>query len=727
MITPETSRDIQTFGEIEESYFGIDDKDLRYIFTILRNGVYSNKALAIIREYMTNAQDAHVEIGKPDLPIKVTLPTTLDPRWRVRDFGPGLSKEDMVNVFTKYGKSTKTNSNSFVGHLGLGSKSAFCYADAFQIISYQNGTQRVYNAYLDETHIGKINLITELETDEPNGLEIIITIVNNDLSNFENTFCNFVVTFLPKPDIQCNDRLKSVIESSQLVFTLRGKEWGVVAGESGNKVIMGNIPYLVDTHQINNMTFKNSDVKSWLLDGYAGAKYFMLPIGSVSHTTSRESLEYNKRTVGILVEFFEECFKDYCNNLIETLDNCPSRYEARKLHTRILGSMNRPSYSRGYDYLSRHLGKGKYRNLEPNISLKSILENSNGVEISVMRYDLPWNNKVTKGESYSTIGANASEDIYLLHASTIRNRIPSRMTQYFKTSKDKIRYIYVIDTKGDEKALAHLKSCDEFKGYEWKSVLDLPTEPSIITNSTTTKATSTGMEAINSFILDRSKLTGTASKPSILWTPREDIDPKNDSGVLLKINAFRLDESWLDNNYANLKHVLYYMEKADIPIPEIVGIRSKVDIGNNWISLSKYITNNMSNFDEDFLKQIAFKMSGYIVPKFYYGLAKKTNEIKDEELLKLLESLNHLLENSYSDKVQAVRQLLNYVDRDFSLVNSYKSHFTWPHQLEEYEGTHTYIKLLNNLCTRSYMDVSRIDSIIVEEINNYRILLEGNK
>jgi hypothetical protein len=116
----ESPVEIERGGSMIESAFGISEKDSVHIVNILRDKLYSNKILAVVREYSTNAQDAHAEAGKKDVPIRVTLPGPLDPTFRVRDFGPGLSEEDIRTVYALYGASTKRNSNEVVGQLGLG-------------------------------------------------------------------------------------------------------------------------------------------------------------------------------------------------------------------------------------------------------------------------------------------------------------------------------------------------------------------------------------------------------------------------------------------------------------------------------------------------------------------------------------------------------------------------------------------------------------------------------
>ena len=101
-------------------------------FKILSAGLYANKIRAIIRELTTNALDSHTAAGTTR-PVDVHLPSSLEPRFSVRDYGTGLDHDEVTNIYTTYFESTKTNSNDFVGALGLGSKTPFSYTDNFTV------------------------------------------------------------------------------------------------------------------------------------------------------------------------------------------------------------------------------------------------------------------------------------------------------------------------------------------------------------------------------------------------------------------------------------------------------------------------------------------------------------------------------------------------------------------------------------------------------------------
>src|SRR6476660_5010943 len=93
---------------------------MAHIMSVLTN-LYSDAIMAVIREYSTNALDAHRESGL-HMPITVCVPTTLRPTFSVEDFGVGMSTDQLLNLYSSYGASTKRETNEQTGMLGLGSK-----------------------------------------------------------------------------------------------------------------------------------------------------------------------------------------------------------------------------------------------------------------------------------------------------------------------------------------------------------------------------------------------------------------------------------------------------------------------------------------------------------------------------------------------------------------------------------------------------------------------------
>ena len=159
------------------------------MFDLLSSGLYTKKIEAIIRELSSNAIDAHKAAGFSDTPYQMQLPNSYNNyTFKIRDFGTGLSYDDVMNLYTTYGMSNKDNSNDFIGGMGLGSKSPFCYVDRFTIVSYFNKMKYVYISSKDEDGNPQCNYVNKIPTEEPNGLEITLIAKNGDNSEFISAY-----------------------------------------------------------------------------------------------------------------------------------------------------------------------------------------------------------------------------------------------------------------------------------------------------------------------------------------------------------------------------------------------------------------------------------------------------------------------------------------------------------------------------------------------------------
>ncbi len=141
--------------EFEEENFSIGN--LALIMDILRNKMYTNPIRTICQEIMSNARDAHREVGKNDLPIEVKLPSQCDSNFYVKDFGPGITPDRMSNVFIQYGnciagKSMVWGPDSYkqIKNIKVGDRVySYDYANCKIVIgtvknTYSNGKKKCY-------------------------------------------------------------------------------------------------------------------------------------------------------------------------------------------------------------------------------------------------------------------------------------------------------------------------------------------------------------------------------------------------------------------------------------------------------------------------------------------------------------------------------------------------------------------------------------------------------
>jgi hypothetical protein len=324
MITTSKQTTLKQSGDFKSVSFGIKESGLSHIFNVLRNQLYSDKALAVIREYSTNAVDAHIEVGKADTPIKVTLPTQLTPEFKVRDFGRGLTENQVCEIYAMYGESTKRGTNEQIGQLGLGSKSAFAYGDNFIINSFVEGEKTTYNAFIDPSDVGQISKIHSEKTTDPDGVEIVIPVKSKDFGEFYKKAVRLYKYFKIVPDIKGanQDELKNDLKKDDVVI---GKDnWSLVKGDS--YAVMGNIAYPLDYSTLN-LGWQTDEAE--LINSGVVINF---DIGDLEISASREALQYTEGTKSAIINKLHEIIKALPDVLGEQFKECESLWEVKKLY-----------------------------------------------------------------------------------------------------------------------------------------------------------------------------------------------------------------------------------------------------------------------------------------------------------------------------------------------------------------------------------------------------------
>ena len=329
-------RIIERSGVAGETSFTI--KTTAKAFDILSSGLYSDKILAIIRELSCNALDAHIEVGKGNVPFEIHMPNTLEPFFSVKDYGTGLSDEDIRGtetiieledgsttieriggLYTTYFDSSKTNSNSFIGALGLGSKSPFSYTKAFNVTSRYNGILNVYNIFLNEDGVPTVALTSSIDTDEDNGLEVKLAVKETDRYTFSQKTKLALKYFEIHPTIKGDPNFTWLNPFPYHGF--RGDNWAVTDaswGEDKLVAIQGNIAYPVDLCLLaeDSDSITGNCIK--FFETNAIALYFN--IGDLEVAASREKLQYNATTRANLIEHLNKVWEDYATKLYELFD-----------------------------------------------------------------------------------------------------------------------------------------------------------------------------------------------------------------------------------------------------------------------------------------------------------------------------------------------------------------------------------------------------------------------
>ena len=285
---PQNEAVLSNVGEIGE--FRI--RNSAKAFSILSSGLYANKIRAIIRELSCNAVDSHVAAKKQSTPFDVHLPNQLEPWFSIRDYGTGLSHDQVSQIYTTYFESTKTASNEFIGALGLGSKSPFSYTDNFTVTAIQNGTKGIYSAFINAEGVPSIALMMTEETTEPAGVEVKFSVNDRyDFDKFRQEARAVYKYFKLQPVVSGSAGFEVDIpeyESKDIVP-------GVSQFKSGSRTvaIMGNIAYPVDIPQADQVLGDLRGLLQCNLELNFG-------IGELDFQASREGLSYIPQTVNAI-------------------------------------------------------------------------------------------------------------------------------------------------------------------------------------------------------------------------------------------------------------------------------------------------------------------------------------------------------------------------------------------------------------------------------------------
>jgi len=300
-------------------------------FHTLSSTLYKDKFGAIIREICSNAYDAHLMVGTPERPFVLTFPDRIDSELVIRDFGPGISPDDISGVYCRFFESTKDQDNNTVGAFGLGSKTPFAYTDTFAVTSIHKGVKRIYTAFKDEG-MPNLKLMAEMETDEESGLEVSIPVQGKDISSFHNAVIRELRFFPVKPvsnrqwdwaDWEVAMDFGSVQFFKSQNAVMRG--FFVQIGPVGYRIDKGMI-----TEYAQNKGISLSPMTKHLLEMSVERGYYHperhsamldMPIGTVEVQPSREGLHYTDETCQNILDAIGSAEQKVADEMVQRLDS----------------------------------------------------------------------------------------------------------------------------------------------------------------------------------------------------------------------------------------------------------------------------------------------------------------------------------------------------------------------------------------------------------------------
>ncbi len=287
-----------------------------FAFHAVIDGIYSDKIAAPVREYSTNAYDAHRMVGKDDVPFELMAPSSFHPYFMVRDFGPGMTHDEVMDRATTMFASDKRDTNNQVGMLGLGMKSGFAYTKQYSITCYDGEEQRDYVCFLDDTGAPTVTAMAPVPSTEPRGVKVTFPVRQGDIPRFRHAISKVMIGFDPMPKV-INDQW----QPARPTITMEGSNFRIVKSDhiGSPHIRQGCVLYPLDVAQIDeNYTYEDRQVPI-IID---------VPIGTASVSTSRESIGYDAVTKQNLAEAYRKARAEIRERLQETLDEPDDFHDA---------------------------------------------------------------------------------------------------------------------------------------------------------------------------------------------------------------------------------------------------------------------------------------------------------------------------------------------------------------------------------------------------------------
>lgn len=281
-------------GNQESISMGVSDDAA--LMHILSSTLYTHPQLAVVREIICNAWDAHIAAGKTDTPVQITVNTD---QIIVRDFGFGIPHAKIGPIYGVYGNSTKRDDDTVTGGFGLGSKAPFAYTDNFEVISHHLGHKTVYRVSKSSMEKGgkpSINKIVTVPTDET-GIAVSFGLQKTDHIRFEK----LIREVLQLGEITATINGQPVELSLPMSASPTGYLINDFRGTFGTRVNLryGNVVYPIPEHEAYQEEYHRVYRAMDHLWQHANV-IFMAPPDSISIAPSREALILTDGTVAVI-------------------------------------------------------------------------------------------------------------------------------------------------------------------------------------------------------------------------------------------------------------------------------------------------------------------------------------------------------------------------------------------------------------------------------------------
>lgn len=537
MILNETKNDVVVGGQFKTSSFKIQAS--AKAFDILSSNIYTHKVRAVIREISCNAHDAHVASNNQNQ-FDVHLPTKLEPWFSVRDYGKGLSDDQVREIFTTYFFSTKTNSNEYVGALGLGSKSPFCLVDSFNVVSYHNNVKSNYVCFRDENGEPQISLLTQCETDEPSGLEVSLSVSDHLIAEFLEEAIEVYQYFENLPNINISTIVHQ-IKTEQNNYKIKTNEYAFSSSYGNIYAVMGNVCYNIPEKYSSQLRLRG---------------YVRFNIGELSFDPGRENLSMDTKTIAAIEAKMADLKEKIVSDVMNEIRNQPTEFKKSLLAN---------NYRRNGSYLYGYISSSKFKDEFDSYLFKNYTTND------IIVYSSSGRSSVSKWTQDSLFYSHSETKIFLQ-----KKGYDTRIKEWVRNNRSAVTIV------NEE----HVK----FYNIDPEFICDLETLPKVY------RARSSNGKSYKDKVFKWNGKTFEGNSINMSMVPEQ---PSSGENVYVVIERNRVSSSSGFYSLGNMKKRLDALKEfisiGDIYLVKSSFLNTKQFKTDNWISLQDYISRELDN------------------------------------------------------------------------------------------------------------------------------------
>jgi len=300
--------------------FSMSQTNGKKLIAMLSNFLYTDKEYAVLSELSANGVDAHRMVGKEDEPIRITMPTPVEPDLVIRDYGPGMSEPDLFKFLTQFGESSKQDDANAIGFYGIGSKSVASVSSTWSLVSHHNGKMIKLEVFVNGEGSLALSKVFEGKTEE-SGLEVRIPIEKNKFHLWESAAHKAFKHYRVLPKFNRNI---GIVKTS---YKKQTEKYGIRSDYvSGINVITTMREYPLDAKKLGG-----SIDQPLILSLFKNNIDLFFETSSIDLGISREQIQYNTKTTTAIINRLKEIGSEMLSEIKAAISVAKNGVEYRSL------------------------------------------------------------------------------------------------------------------------------------------------------------------------------------------------------------------------------------------------------------------------------------------------------------------------------------------------------------------------------------------------------------